>query len=97
MSIRKGILRNSLMMLYADDLDIINALSKIDFSAIDRQFEKEVLSRISEQHFKQVDDFLRSDLYADYKIAVEQASMTLTQELGTLIQFVTTPNMKGLN
>jgi hypothetical protein len=97
MNIRKGILRNSLMIMYANEYDILDALSRIDFSAVDRQFEKELLLRIDEKSFKEVDDFLRSDEYSKYKIAIEEASMSVTKELSALLLFAASENTGGLN
>lgn len=97
MSIRKGILRNSLMIMYANEYDILDALSRISWDAVDRQFEKEVLLRIDEKSFKDVDDFLRSDEYSKYKLAIEEASMAVTKELSALLLFAASENTGGLS
>lgn len=97
MSIRKGILKNSLMIMYANEYDILDALSRISWDAVDRQFEKEVLLRIDEKSFKDVDDFLRSDEYSKYKLAIEEASLAVTKQLSQLLLFAASENTGGLN
>lgn len=82
------ILRNTLLALYADCPEIIQALQKCDFTKLNRKFTEEVFSRISKEEFEYIDGILHSDAYMRYKDAVDGAAMAMTNELANLISFV---------
>lgn len=83
------ILKNSLVGVYLDCPEIVDALHRVDFSRVNFKFKSEMFARITPAEFKLVDDFLRSDSYKVYKNALDQSALACTQELGDLIYFVT--------
>lgn len=83
-----GILRNSLLALYADDESIIESLKLCDFSTIDVKFRAELFQRIDEKSFYLMDSILRSQEYAIYKRAIDEAACACTTQLAELIALV---------
>lgn len=82
------ILKSTLLTLYADCPEIVQALQKCDFTKLNRKFTEEVFSRISKEEFEYIDGILHSDAYMRYHDAVNGASFACTQELANLISFV---------
>lgn len=80
-----GILKNSLLALYADDEGIVESLKLCDFTQIDAKFRAELFQRISESDFYLMDSILRSQQYVDYKLAIDQSACAVTRELADLI------------
>ena len=92
-----NLLKETLVALYYDLPEVVHALQQIDFSVVNRNFKNELFSRISEEDFYKVDEYLHSDEYFAYKDAIDQASMTVTTELAALIEFVTTEKGGKIN
>ena len=80
-----GILRNSLLALYADDEGIIESLKLCDYTAVNAKFKAELFQRISEDDFYRMDAVLRSPEYINYKMAIDSAACACTRELADLI------------
>lgn len=83
---KRSILRNSLMSLYRDSDEIIEALQLVDFTQLDYDFYKAVFSHIDEHEFWAVDDYLNGEQVKRYHHAVDQAAMAVTQDLANLIE-----------
>lgn len=80
-----GILRNSLLALYADDEGIVESLKLCDYTAVNSKFRAELFSRISEDEFFRMDAVLRSAEYTNYKMAIDSAACACTSQLADLI------------
>lgn len=80
-----GILKNSLLALYADDEGIVESLKLCDFTQIDAKFRAELFQRIDEDSFFVMDNILRSQNYLNYKMAIDSAACACTRELADLI------------
>jgi hypothetical protein len=91
------ILKNSLVGIYMDCPEIVDSLHRVDYSRVNFKFKNELFKRITPDEFKAVDDFLRSDSYKIYKVALDQAALACTQDLGELIYFVATANEGDLH
>lgn len=83
---RASILRNSLIALYKDSDEILEALNLIDFTALNNKFYREVFERITEDHFWEVDEFLNSDKVMQYQDAINQAAVACTTDIAKLIE-----------
>ncbi|MGL5012964.1 MAG: hypothetical protein ACRC6V_01570 [Bacteroidales bacterium] len=93
----KDLLRNSMLALYRDNDVIYDALSQLDWTAVQSKFEKEVFCRIDKETFYKVDEYLRGDEYMYYKQALDEASMAVTSDLSQLIEFTLEENNGGVN
>lgn len=93
----KNLLKESLMMLYADSPSIQNLLNQIEYDTLSVQYQKELDARISREDFKEVEDFLASEKYVCYVNAVNGASMAMTRDLLELMKFVTSENEGEIN
>ena len=82
-----GILKNSLLALYADDEGIVESLKLCDYTAVNAKFKAELFSRISEDEFHRMDAVLRSPEYINYKMAIDSAACACTTQLADLIAF----------
>ena len=80
-----GILKNSLLALYADDEGIVESLKLCDYTAVNSKFRAELFSRISEDEFYRMDTVLRSPEYINYKMAIDSAACACTTQLADLI------------
>lgn len=80
-----GILKNSLLALYADDEGIVESLKLCDYTAVNSKFRAELFNRISPEAFIKMDNILRSPEYLEYKLAIDQAACACTRELADLI------------
>lgn len=80
-----GILKNSLLALYADDEGIVDSLKLCDYTAVNSRFKAELFQRISEDDFYRMDMILRSPEYLNYKMAIDSAACACTRELADLI------------
>lgn len=88
------ILKNSLIGIYMDCPEIIEALHRVDFSRVNFHFKSELFKRMTPEEFRAVDDFLRSDAYLKYKNALDKSAMACSEELANLIYFVS-PGQEG--
>ena len=86
----ESILKESLIGLYYDDWHISEALRKLDYSYVGHKFRKELAERISQERFAEVDTFLNSSLFKEYKKALDESVLACTKELADLVYFVTT-------
>jgi len=82
------ILKSSLIGIYMDCPEIVEALHRVDFSRVNFHFKSELFKRVTPEEFKEVDDFLRSDAYLKYKNALDKSAMACSAELANLIYFV---------
>lgn len=80
-----GILKNSLLALYADDEGIVESLKLCDYTTVNSKFRAELFSRISEDEFFRMDAVLRSPEYINYKMAIDSAACACTTQLADLI------------
>ena len=83
-----NLLKSSLIAIYYDSPEIVQAIDKLDFSKVNYKFKSELFARIDIDTFERVDSFLRSDDYAKYKDAIDGASLACTKEIGELMSFV---------
>ena len=83
-----NLLKDTLLSLYADCPEISDTLRQLDFSMVNRSFRENLFARISEEDYYAMDAILHSDEYMNYKQAIDQASLVITDELGELIEFV---------
>lgn len=93
----KNLLKESLLMLYADSPSILHLLNQIEYDTLSVQYQKELDARISREDFKEVEDFLASEKYVCYVNAVNGASMAMTRDLLELMKFVTSENEGEMN
>lgn len=82
------VLKNSLKILYADHPEILMMLDQISFDKLNVTWREELFSRIPENDYYEVEEFLASDLYNRYTMAVHHATMAMTRPLGDLMSFV---------
>lgn len=80
-----GILKNSLLALYADDEGIVESLKLCDYTAVNAKFKAELFQRIDEDSFFVMDTILRSQNYLNYKRAIDEAVYACTTQLADLI------------
>ena len=83
-----NLLKSSLIEIYYDSPEIVQAIDMLDFSEVNYKFKSELFARIDIDTFERVDSFLRGDDYAAYKNAIDAASIACTKELGELMSFV---------
>ena len=83
-----NLLKSSLITIYYDSPEIVQAIDKLDFSRVNHKFKSELFARIDIDTFERVDSFLRSDDHAKYKGAIDGAILACTKELGELMSFV---------
>lgn len=79
-------LKSSMLALYYDDEEIYEALLQVDWTQLNSKYSQELFSRIDVNTFYYVDEFLHSDEYMLYANAVNQAAMSVTQDLANLIK-----------
>lgn len=91
------VLKNSLKILYADHPEILMMLDQISFDKLNVQWKQELFSRIPEKDYYEVEEFLSSDLYNRYTIAVHYATMSMTRPLSDLMSFVLETNKGELS
>ena len=82
------VLKNSLKILYADHPEILMMLDQISFDKLNVTWREELFSRIPEKDYYEVEEFLASDIYNRYTIAVHYATMAMTRPLSDLMSFV---------
>lgn len=82
-----NLLKNTLISLYVDCPEIVDVLQIIDYTAVNSRFKQELFSRISEEDYDEVDEYLHSDKYTKYKLAIDEASLAITRQLSELIEF----------
>lgn len=83
---RRNILKNSLISLYRDDEEIIEALSLISWDAVHHKFYKELFHHIDEELFWKVDGYLNGEHVMAYHNAVDRAAVACTSDLAALIE-----------
>lgn len=92
-----NLLRGTLLSLYKDCPEITDALLQCDFSKVNRSFRENLFARIDEEEYWAMDEILRSDEYMKYRDAIDQASLSITDELADLIEFVVAENGGNIN
>lgn len=100
MTTPKGnLLLESLLSLYADDLEICRMFKEVDMSQLNRKFYDELFLAIDESEFREVEALLRSDRVINYLDAINKATYACTRDLGNLIDFLLAgnENLKRLN
>ena len=80
-----GILKNSLLALYADDEGIVESLKLCDYTAVNFKFAAELFNHISPDAFIKMDNILRSPEHLEYRNAIDRAACACTRELADLI------------
>ena len=83
-----NLLKSSLIAIYYDSPEIVQAIDKLNCSQVNYKFRSELFARIDIATFERVDSFLRSDDYAAYKNAIDGASLAVTRELVEMMNFV---------
>ena len=83
-----SLLKNTLIGIYYDSPEIVQAIDKLDFTQVNYKFKQELFARIDEEMFERIDSFLRGEDYAKYKNAIDGASLAVTRELGEMMSFV---------
>lgn len=91
------VLKNSLKILYADHPEILMMLDQISFDKLNVTWREELFSRIPEKDYHEVEEFLASDIYNRYTIAVHYATMAMTRPLSDLMSFVLETNKGALS
>lgn len=84
------VLKNSLKILYADHPEILMMLDQVSFDKLTVQWKQELFSRINPETYYLVEEFLASELYANYTQAVHAATLAMTRPLSDLMNFVLT-------
>lgn len=82
------VLKSAIMQLYRDSPEILYCLQQIDYSKLNRKFSDELDQRIDREVYNKVEEFLATDDYLNYCVAVSEASMAMTTEIAKLIEFV---------
>lgn len=82
------VLKSAMMVLYRDSPEILYCLQQIDYSKLNVKFQKELDARIDRGTYNKVEEFLATDDYLNYCVAVSEASMAMTTEIAKLIEFV---------
>lgn len=83
-----SVLKDAMMVLYRDSPEILYCLQQIDYSKLNRKFSDELDQRIDREVYNRVEEFLATDDYLNYCVAVSEASMAMTTEIAKLIEFV---------
>lgn len=91
------VLKNSLKILYADHPEILMMLDQISFDKLNVQWKQELFSRINPETYYLVEEFLASELYANYTQAVHAATLAMTRPLSDLMSFVLETNKGEIN
>lgn len=84
----ENMLKASLVSVYYNDPEIAAALAVMNYEKTAFKFKTELLNNISLEKFNVVDNFLRSDEYKEYKLAVDKATLATTQQLAEMISLV---------
>lgn len=84
------VLKNAMLTLYRDSPEILYCLQQIDYSTLNVKFQKELDARIERNTYNKVEEFLATDDYLNYCVAVSEASVAMTTEIAKLIEFVLT-------
>lgn len=82
------VLKNAMLTLYRDSPEILYCLQQIDYSTLNVKFQKELDARIDRSTYNKVEEFLATDDYLNYCVAISEASMSMTQEIAKLLEFV---------
>ena len=82
------VLKSAMIQLYRDSPEILYCLQQIDYSQLNRKFSDELDQRIDREVYNKVEEFLATDDYLNYCVAVSEASMAMTTEIAKLIEFV---------
>lgn len=82
------VLKNAMLTLYRDNPEILYCLQQLDYSTLNVKFQKELDARIDRSKYNKVEEFLATDDYLNYCVAISEASMAMTQEIAKLLEFV---------
>lgn len=93
----KDILRNSLLSIYANEHEIIDLINQLDLSVLNAKFKQEIYARIDKETFDEVDAYVRGEKMKLYENAIIGATFACTQDLHTLMDFVTSTKEGGVN
>lgn len=91
------VLKNAMLTLYRDSPEILYCLQQVDYSTLNVKFQKELDARIDRGTYNKVEEFLATDDYLNYCVAISEASMAMTQEIAKLLEFVLHPKEGELN
>lgn len=96
---KTNLLLESLLRLYADNLEICEMFKQLDMSQLNRKFYDELSARISDNEVKEMQELLTSQRVADYYDALDGATFACTRDLSDMIDFVLcgNDNLKRLN
>ena len=83
-----NILKSAMLTLYRDSPEILYCLQQINYDTLNVKFQKELDARIDRNTYNKVEEFLATDDYLNYCVAISEASMAMTQEIAKLLEFV---------
>ena len=82
------VLKNAMLSLYRDSPEILYCLQQISYDTLNVKFQKELDARIDRGTYNKVEEFLATDEYLNYCTAISEASMSMTQDIAKLLEFV---------
>lgn len=91
------VLKSAMMQLYRDSPEILYCLQQISYDKLNVKFQAELDARIDRATYKKVEDFLATDEYMRYCVAVSESSMSMTREISKMLEFVLHPKEGELN
>lgn len=91
------VLKSAMMVLYRDSPEILYCLQQISYDTLNVKFQKELDARIDRGTYNKVEEFLATDDYLNYCVAISEASMAMTQEIAKLLEFVLETNKGETN
>ena len=89
------ILLDSLLSLYSDSPELCDLIRQLKLDELNHKFYSELYLRIDPDQFRYIDDFMRSDEVRIYKDAIMQATLSCTQQLSDMLDFVLSTNEGG--
>lgn len=82
------VLKQAMLTLYRDSPEILYCLQQISYDTLNVKFQKELDARIDRNIYNKVEEFLATDEYLNYCVAISEASMAMTTEIAKLLEFV---------
>lgn len=83
-----NVLKSAMLTLYRDSPEILYCLQQISYDTLNVKFQKELDARIDRNTYNKVEEFLATDDYLNYCVAISEASMSMTQDIAKLLEFV---------
>ena len=70
----RSILKAAALDAYQNVPEVVEAIEKMDFTEVDKLYDKELLNFVSEQEIEEVERFLESEVFARYMQGADQSA-----------------------